>query len=123
MKCDTPTHRRKEETVAISSKAEEKKKEAKKPEKTAAKAEEARKLAAEKAERERKAAEEAARKRVAEPLARVRRWEVRALRKGKVGKEALPEILRPERLPEPGDMELLIWRTFYRGRRIATPCI
>ena len=43
-----------------------------------------------------------------EPLARVRRWEVRALRKGKVCKEALPEILRPERLPEPGDMELLI---------------
>lgn len=55
-----------EETVAIKPKAEEKKKEAKKPEKTAAeKAEEARKLAAEKAERERKAAEEAARKRVA----------------------------------------------------------
>lgn len=43
-----------------------------------------------------------------EPLARVRRWEVRALRKGKVCKEALPEILPPERLPEPGDMELLI---------------
>lgn len=43
-----------EETVAIKPKAEEKKKEAKKPEKTAAeKAEEARKLAAEKAERER----------------------------------------------------------------------
>lgn len=41
-----------------------------------------------------------------EPLARVRRWEVRALRKGKVCKEALPEILPPERLPEPGDMEL-----------------
>ena len=55
-----------EETVAIKPKAEEKKKEAKKTEKTAAeKAEEARKLAAEKAERERKAAEEAARKRVA----------------------------------------------------------
>ena len=52
-----------EETVAIKSKAEEKKKEVKKPEKSAAeKAEEARKLAAEKAERERKAAEEAARK-------------------------------------------------------------
>lgn len=55
-----------EETVAIKPKAEEKKKEVKKPEKSAAeKAEEARKLAAEKAERERKAAEEAARKRVA----------------------------------------------------------
>mgnify|MGYP000364604445 CR=1 FL=1 len=55
-----------EETVAIKPKAEEKKKEIKKPEKTEAeKAEEARKLAAEKAERERKAAEEAARKRVA----------------------------------------------------------
>ena len=53
-----------EETVAIKPKAEEKKKEVKKPEKSAAgKAEEARKLAAEKAERERKAAEEAARKR------------------------------------------------------------
>ena len=47
-----------EETVAIKPKAEEKKKEVKKPEKSAAeKAEEARKLAAEKAERERKAAE------------------------------------------------------------------
>jgi TonB family protein len=46
-----------EETVAIKPKAEEKKKEVKKPEKSAAeKAEEARKLAAEKAERERKAA-------------------------------------------------------------------
>ncbi|MCD8182028.1 MAG: cell envelope integrity protein TolA [Bacteroides sp.] len=55
-----------EETVAIKPKAEEKKKEVKKPEKTAAeKAEEARKLVEEKAERERKAAEEAARKRVA----------------------------------------------------------
>ena len=55
-----------EETVAIKPKAEEKKKEVKKPEKSAAeKAEEARKLAAEKAERERKATEEAARKRVA----------------------------------------------------------
>lgn len=55
-----------EETVAIKPKTEEKKKEVKKPEKTAAeKAEEARKLAAERAERERKAAEEAARKRVA----------------------------------------------------------
>ena len=55
-----------EETVAIKPKAEEKKKEIKKPEKTEAeKAEEARKLAAEKSERERKAAEEAARKRVA----------------------------------------------------------
>ena len=55
-----------EETVAIKPKAEEKKTEVKKPEKTAAeKAEEARKLAAEKAERERKAAEDAARKRVA----------------------------------------------------------
>lgn len=55
-----------EETVAIKPKAEEKKKEVKKPEKSAAgKAEEARKLAVEKAERERKAAEEAARKRVA----------------------------------------------------------
>lgn len=55
-----------EETVAIKPKAEEKKKEVKKPEKSAAeKAEEARRLAAEKAERERKAAEEAARKRVA----------------------------------------------------------
>lgn len=55
-----------EETVAIKPKAEEKKKEVKKPEKTAAeKAEEARKLAEEKAERERKAAEEAARQRVA----------------------------------------------------------
>lgn len=55
-----------EETVAMKPKTEEKKKEVKKPEKTAAeKAEEARKLAAERAERERKAAEEAARKRVA----------------------------------------------------------
>lgn len=55
-----------EETVAIKPKAEEKKKEVEKPEKTAAeKAEEARRLAAEKAERERKAAEEAASKRVA----------------------------------------------------------
>ncbi|WP_294617842.1 TonB family protein [uncultured Bacteroides sp.] len=55
-----------EETVAIKPKAEEKKTEVKKPEKSAAeRAEEARRLAAEKAERERKAAEEAARKRVA----------------------------------------------------------
>lgn len=55
-----------EETVAIKPKAEEKKKEVKKPEKTAAeKAEEARRLAAAQAEREQKAAEEAARQRVA----------------------------------------------------------
>ena len=54
-----------EETVAIKPKAEPKKKEVKKPEKTAAeKAEEARKLAEAKAERDRKTAEEAARKRV-----------------------------------------------------------
>lgn len=55
-----------EETVAIKPKAEEKKKEVKKPEKTAVeKAEEARRLAAVQAEREQKAAEEAARQRVA----------------------------------------------------------
>lgn len=55
-----------EETVAIKPKAEEKKKEVKKPEKTAAeKAEEVRRLAAAQAEREQKAAEEAARQRVA----------------------------------------------------------
>ena len=55
-----------EETVAIKPKAEEKKKEVKKPEKTAAEeAKETRRLAEEKAEQERKAAEEATRKRVA----------------------------------------------------------
>lgn len=55
-----------EETVAIKPKAKEKKKEVKKPEKTAAeKAEETRKLATEKAEQERRAAEENTRKRVA----------------------------------------------------------
>lgn len=55
-----------EETVAIKPKAEPKKEEVKKPEKTEAeKAEEARKLAEVKAERERREAEEAARKRVA----------------------------------------------------------
>ena len=78
-----------EETVAIKPKAEEKKKEIKKPEKTEAeKAEEARKLAAEKAERERKV--------------------VKVLRKEPACREALRGILRRERQPEPADMELLI---------------
>lgn len=55
-----------EETVTLKPKAEPKKKEVKKPEKTAAeKAEEARKLAEAKAEKERREAAEAARKRVA----------------------------------------------------------
>ena len=54
-----------EETVVLKPKADPKKKEVKKPEKTAAeKAEEARKLAEAKAEKERREAEEAARKRV-----------------------------------------------------------
>lgn len=55
-----------EETVSLKPKAEPRKKEVRKPEKTAAeKAEEARKLAEAKAERERKEAQEAARQRVA----------------------------------------------------------
>ena len=87
-----------EETVAIKPKAEPKKKEeVKKPEKTEAeKAEEARKLAAAKAERERKEAEEAARKRVAGAFGKGAKWVVKAIRKAKVFKEVLREMLRPE---------------------------
>ena len=104
-----------EETVAIKPKAEPKKKEeVKKPEKTEAeKAEEARKLAAAKAERERKEAEEAARKRV-----------VKAIRKAKVFKEVLREMLRPEPLRVREATARLIWadvllvRADCRGRYI-----
>ena len=82
-----------EETVAIKPKAEEKKKEIKKPEKTEAeKAEEARKLAAEKAERERKAAEEAARKRVAGAFGKGAQMVVKVLRKEPACREAYGEF-------------------------------
>ena len=91
-----------EETVAIKPKAEEKKKEVKKPEKSAAeKAEEARKLAAEKAERERKAAEEAARKRVAGAFGKGAQMGSKVLRKEPVCREVLRETLRKGQLPGP----------------------
>ena len=110
-----------EETVAIKPKAEPKKKEeVKKPEKTEAeKAEEARKLAAAKAERERKEAEEAARKRVVGAFGKVK-----AIRKAKVFKEVLREMLRPEPLRVREATARLIWadvllvRADCRGRYI-----
>ena len=115
-----------EETVAIKPKAEPKKKEeVKKPEKTEAeKAEEARKLAAAKAERERKEAEEAARKRVVGAFGKGAQMGSKAIRKAKVFKEVLREMLRPEPLRVREATARLIWadvllvRADCRGRYI-----